>query len=329
MPHSDSESMVMCVPSPCKSSNNNQIDQSDTIDVERMDDEEDYSSNDSQFQLETNGNPTKDATSRNPSCALCKNHRVNSVLKGHKRYCNFSSCPCHLCRVTRKKQKINASQVSSRRALQQDKELLGVSYRSNIPIENLSDSSTPFDSPKPFISTFESRRISNEERHSQMERSSRIISLTSANSSSRPLAPSCALSGPVIFGENISLECILLGRNVSLLSNSLHDSKLSRDQLQYLDKELSNTTRVVKDISCGVNSIYQYLVDRLQREHVGASKNIVALLSPNSHSLVQETTNKFPAVDPHAYSHLNIHSPQNRLETSISISRSFGNHSNQ
>jgi len=318
--NSDSESMIMGVPSPCESSNNNQIDQSDTIDVERMDDEEDYSSNDSRFQLEANGKSTTAMTSRNPSCALCKNHGINSALKGHKRYCNFSGCPCHPCRVTRKKQKLNASQVSSRRAQQQDKEL-GVSYRSSIPTQNLSGSSTPrpFDSPIPSIMSTEPRRISNEQHHSQMERPSRILTLASANSSSRSLAPvsyTPALSGPVIFGENISLECFLLGRNASLLSNSLHDTRMSREQLQYLDNEISNTTRAVKDIAFGVNSIYQYLVDRLQREHVRSSKNNVESL--NSHILV-------PASDPRAHSHLNNHSSQHQAHLETPMFQSFGN----
>ena len=65
----------------------------------------------------SNGTSQKVAT-----CALCKNHRIASALRGHKRYCPFRECPCDLCNGTRRRQKINAQQVATRRARALDEE---------------------------------------------------------------------------------------------------------------------------------------------------------------------------------------------------------------
>lgn len=321
MPYSDGESMSM--PSP-ESVNKNHVDHSETIDVERMDDDD--SSNDSRFQLRTNSNTARSTSIRNPLCALCKNHYVNSPLKGHKRYCSFSNCDCHLCRVTRKKQKVNASQVSSRRAQQQDREL-GINHRSTFPSPSISSPSTPRmpDSPPPILS--EPKRISNGIQTSLTQRSTHRIP-SSANSTPRPLATHYPLSGSVILGENMSLECFLLRRNVSFLSNSLNDSMLSFEQLQILDNEVSNIMRVVKgDISRCLIDIHKYLLERLQREQSEcASKNIFQPLS-NTLSMNQAALNKMAIHEPHIYSpmyELNFRNLPLSQEIPISISQSYG-----
>ena len=77
--------------------------------------ERDQSTNDS--------NSSGSLTSRNPTCARCKNHNIISPLKGHKRYCPTRHCLCELCKITIKKQKVNAEQVATRRAQAQDEEM--------------------------------------------------------------------------------------------------------------------------------------------------------------------------------------------------------------
>nr|QPC96636.1 doublesex [Macrobrachium nipponense] len=57
---------------------------------------------------------------RVPKCARCRNHNLSSVLKGHKRYCPFARCQCHLCELTLQRQKIMAQQVALSRAHAQD-----------------------------------------------------------------------------------------------------------------------------------------------------------------------------------------------------------------
>ncbi|XP_066965351.1 doublesex- and mab-3-related transcription factor 1-like [Macrobrachium rosenbergii] len=57
---------------------------------------------------------------RVPKCARCRNHNLSSILKGHKRYCPFARCQCHLCELTLQRQKIMAQQVALSRAHAQD-----------------------------------------------------------------------------------------------------------------------------------------------------------------------------------------------------------------
>lgn len=57
-----------------------------------------------------------------PTCTRCRNHDVTSILKGHKRYCDFIYCHCPKCRNTLKRQKQMAKQTALKRALIQDEE---------------------------------------------------------------------------------------------------------------------------------------------------------------------------------------------------------------
>lgn len=292
----------------------------DTIDVERMDDDEfdaydDCSSNDS-GQLPMDLNRTKDnngggprtsssagsggsgsqaGNNRSPTCALCKNHGLASSLKGHKRYCPYGKCGCESCRVTRRKQKINADQVSKRRAFQQDRELgivpssssssSAAHVTSTVSSTSLSGSSTP--------RTVDSSPLPESVRKVPALRPSVISSsLASASSSSSSSATTSSLlapppglplppfglqhhqpvpppaSGPALFGENLYLECFLLVRNSSLLGSSLRmpTGRLNREQLVGLEHDVRATVRVLRgEVSGHLADIHTYLFDRLQR----------------------------------------------------------------
>lgn len=257
MPFSDEESTEML-----SSSSLNQFDHSETIDVEHMDEDEVKSDSSSHFETSGGGGSSSHAgasSCRNPTCALCKNHHINSPLKGHKRYCPFGRCGCDLCRITRRKQKINASQVASRRALQQDREL-GIE-RPMMQASTSSGSSTP-KTHSSSVSPHDAGRSTN---RSTLDVERPLI--REHPTSSQTVLSQYTPGGPVVFGENMSLECFLLARNASLLLNALRESRFSTEQLAYLDHDVCTAIRIIREeVSPQVNDIYKYLLDRLQRE---------------------------------------------------------------
>lgn len=58
-----------------------------------------------------------------PLCARCKNHGIQSEVKGHKRHCKFKDCMCFLCTLTKEHQKVVAAQVKTKRQQEQDQNL--------------------------------------------------------------------------------------------------------------------------------------------------------------------------------------------------------------
>lgn len=272
-----------------------------TVDVERLDDE-DSSSNGSNWQQNThcqsksNGSASDSSSvmalpGRNPTCALCKNHRISSPLKGHKRYCPFGRCQCELCRVTRRKQKLNASQVAIRRAIQQDKEL-GIERPSPLPrpaAMNTVSAAAPapprMGYPRP-LPSMDSRAIA---------------ARYGANCEPGQQAgyPQQQSNSPVVFGENMSLECVLLGRSASLLMNALATSRLNHEQLLYLNHEIASAIRILtEEVTPHLNDIYRYLMDRLQREQAknGANKtSFQGCISNQLAPLVEITAGKSSA----------------------------------
>ena len=270
------------------SSSLNQFDHSETIDVEHMEEDE-LKSESSQFGTASaaSSEQSSGAPCRNPTCALCKNHHINSPLKGHKRYCPFGRCGCDLCRLTRRKQKINASQVASRRALQQDRELgierpimqATTSSGSSTPKTFGSSSVSPHDAPLSASSRSSNRSTLDVERPLIREHPT----------SSQTVLSQYTPGGPVVFGENMSLECFLLGRNASLLLNALRESRFSTEQLAYLDHDVCTAIRIIREeVSPQVNDIYKYLLDRLQREQFTNG--------PKTANLSYVSSNQFPII---------------------------------
>lgn len=48
-------------------------------------------------------------------CSRCRNHGISSILKGHKRVCEFLFCTCMKCNETKMRQKYIASEIAIHR----------------------------------------------------------------------------------------------------------------------------------------------------------------------------------------------------------------------
>ncbi|XP_054283195.1 doublesex- and mab-3-related transcription factor 1Y-like [Macrosteles quadrilineatus] len=66
------------------------------------------------------------------TCARCRNHGLNILVRGHKRYCKYRHCVCDKCYQTAQRQKLMAAQTAQRRAEEEDRR------RSRVEVEALS-----------------------------------------------------------------------------------------------------------------------------------------------------------------------------------------------
>lgn len=64
--------------------------------------------------------PPTNGKKKAPSCARCKNHGIESPVKGHKRHCLYKACECFKCSLTQQHQRVVAAQVKHKRQHEQD-----------------------------------------------------------------------------------------------------------------------------------------------------------------------------------------------------------------
>lgn len=59
-----------------------------------------------------NRNPSRIYRRAQRTCARCRNHSLNILVRGHKRYCKYRHCVCDKCFQTAQRQKVTAFLVS-------------------------------------------------------------------------------------------------------------------------------------------------------------------------------------------------------------------------
>lgn len=301
MSDSDAEELSVGVPSPVSAKERHH---SSSMVIMDGDDEGSSSVSTSSYRMRNEGadaiNDSNGAIQRHPTCALCKNHQTVSTLKGHKRYCPWRQCMCELCYSTNKKRKINAEQVALRRAQAQDEEL-----RKKGIIQQLERISNPLTAPATPLSVPPSIQSSPQEggggssgksrprsEQAQIPRDDRPPKVKiDVPPNSRPAALGCQ-SSPVVFGQQLSLGSILMGQNVSLLRESVCDTRLGFEMLRFLFRIIQDVKAEVEKVSCQLNDIHHEIQIKIHSGNVNFGPN------PNLAYAVQDQNQKGNPVPP-------------------------------
>lgn len=284
MSDSDAEELSVGVPSPVSFKERHH---SSSMIIMDGDDEGSSSVSTSSYRMRNEGadtiNDSNGATQRHPTCALCKNHQTISTLKGHKRYCPWRQCMCELCYSTNKKRKINAEQVALRRAQAQDEEL-----RKKGIIQQLERISNPVTAPAIPLTAPSSVQSSPQDpggggggsgkarprsEQAQIPRDERPPKVKiDVPPNTRPAALACQ-SSPVVFGQQLSLGSILMGQNVSLLRESVCDTRLGFEMLRFLFRIIQDVKAEVEKVSCQLNDIHHEIQIKIHSGNVNFAPN--------------------------------------------------------
>ena len=226
----------------------------------------------------TRGESSSSASQRHPTCALCKNHGGNTPLEGHKRYCPWKDCSCELCYGTKKKRKINANQVASRRAqaLDDDRKKKG------LPVIEKRITHSPLFSTSSTPGKVRNQQYKNRGRVSPEVLNSRredllLRSQSDPSSQIRPTVISChsssTFNSSILYGQKLSQITCLLSQSVMVIRQSVCDPTLGLNKLQDLFfkvqdviKEVNNVSEQLSDIDLDIKRkmypfMYPYLVN--------------------------------------------------------------------
>lgn len=273
MSDSDAEELSVGAPSPISAKDKH----NSNMNIMDGDDEASSSVSTSSYRMRNDGgdaiNDSNGATQRHPTCALCKNHQTISTLKGHKRYCPWRQCMCELCYGTNKKRKINAEQVALRRAQAQDEELRkkGIIQQ----LERISSTSTLTPAPTSIQSPPQDcGKVGPRSEQPALQREDRQPKVKiDAPKNCRPTAvPSCQ-SSPVVFGQQLSLGSILMGQNVSLLRESVCDTRLGFEMLRFLFRIIQDVKAEIERVSCQLNEIHHEIQIKIHSGNVSFAPN--------------------------------------------------------